>query len=688
MLVVPERARELLRTVFGFEELRPGQADVIADVLEGVPVVAVMPTGAGKSLCYQLPAVVLAEHRQITLVVSPLIALMKDQVDVLRRRGVAAAQLTSAASSEEQWQTLADLRGGAIDILYVAPERFRSGRFMDALLEVKDRVGLIAVDEAHCISEWGHDFRPDYRRLGEVIRTLAPPRVVALTATATPEVRTDILAQLGLEGASLYVRGFARPSLRLGVAQSGGLKDKCRRITELVRACEGLTLVYAATRKNAEAYAAHLGEEGVRVRVYHAGLGDEERSLAQDEFMADRVDAIVATNAFGMGVDKSDIRLVIHADLPRSPEAYYQEAGRGGRDGNGADCILLFNHADVKLQEFLIDASNPAPELLRETWRAIREQPIVDGDLEDLRTHLGSAMGVGGPPSRAAVENAVRLLARTGYLQGAERLFAVKPAPGEYPELDPQGLVRRAEAEHRKLSCMVEYSYALGCRQRFLLAYFGDEAAREGEWSCGSCDICTGSAEVEAASDELRAAAVELLSLCEVLSGRLGRGRLVAVARGTETDERYLDCPGFGALSRHGADELKDLLQSLEAAGHLERSRGEYPTLAITGRGRRVAAGVDSLDDLGLRRSPRRSRSRVATDGPVDSDLRARLKELRSRLAADLGVPPYRIFSNKTLDALSRTRPGTLSSLAEVPGIGPAKLEAFGSAILGVTRDD
>jgi len=687
MLVVPERARQLSNAVFGFEQLRPGQAEVIADVLAGVPVVAVMPTGAGKSLCYQLPAVVLAEQRQITLVVSPLIALMKDQVDVLRRRGVAAAQLTSAASAEEQWQILADLRAGKVDILYVAPERFRSTRFMDALLEVKDRLGLIAVDEAHCISEWGHDFRPDYRRLGDVIRSLAPARVVALTATATPEVRTDILEQLGLEGASLYVRGFARPSLRLAVAQVGGLRDKCQRMTELVRACDGLTLVYAATRRNAEAYAAHLGEAGVRVRVYHAGLADDERTLAQDEFMADRVDAIVATNAFGMGVDKSDIRLVIHADLPRSPEAYYQEAGRGGRDGLGADCVLFFNHADVKLQEFLIDASNPAPELLRETWRAIREQPVAPGDLDELRTHLGAVAGLGGVPSRAAVENAVRLLARTGYLQGGDRLYAVKPAPGEYPDLDPEGLVRRAAAEHGKLACMVEYSYALGCRQRFLLAYFGDDAAREGQWSCGTCDVCTGSAEVEAVSDELRGAAMELLSLCEVLSGRLGRGRLVAVARGTETDERYVDCPGFASLSGHGADELKDLLQALEAAGYLERARGEYPTLAITGRGRRVANGVDALDDLGMRRSPRRSRARVATDGPLDSELCARLKELRSRLATDLGVPAYRIFSNKTLDALARVRPSDLASLAQVTGIGPAKLEAFGSAILGITRD-
>ncbi|HRC59102.1 MAG TPA: ATP-dependent DNA helicase RecQ, partial [Kofleriaceae bacterium] len=332
---------------FGHQGLRPGQAEIIADIFNGEPVIAVMPTGAGKSLCYQLPAVVLGERGGLTLVVSPLIALMKDQVDALRARGIEAAALTSHASAEEQREILEGIRGGAYTLVYVAPERFKSPRFVSALREAGDRLALVAIDEAHCISEWGHDFRPDYRRLGPLIAELAPPRLAAFTATATPEVREDIAAQLGMTQARLHVRGFDRPNLHYSVEQVGGAADKAARLVEHVRTREGgVALVYAATRKNAERFAAELGQAGMRVTVYHAGLHEAERERNQDVFMAGKLDVIVATNAFGMGVDKSDIRMVIHADIPRSVEAYYQEAGRGGRDGDPADCVVLFSFAD------------------------------------------------------------------------------------------------------------------------------------------------------------------------------------------------------------------------------------------------------------------------------------------------------------------------------------------------------
>ena len=319
---------------FGHESLRPGQAEIIADLFNCHPVIAVMPTGAGKSLCYQLPAVVLSERGGVTLVISPLIALMKDQVDALRGRGISAAALTSHASPEEQREILDGMRAGAYTLIYVAPERFKSPRFVSALREVGDRLALVAIDEAHCISEWGHDFRPDYRRLGPIIAELRPPRLAAFTATATPEVRDDIAAQLGLDDMRLHVRGFDRPNLHYTVEQVGGTADKSARVVEHVRTREGgVALVYAATRKNAERFAADLSAAGMRIKVYHAGLGDSVRERNQDVFMAGKLDAIVATNAFGMGVDKGDIRLVVHADIPRSVEAYYQEAGRGGRDG-------------------------------------------------------------------------------------------------------------------------------------------------------------------------------------------------------------------------------------------------------------------------------------------------------------------------------------------------------------------
>src|SRR5882672_9256290 len=291
--------------VFGHRSLRPGQAEVISDILSGRPVVAVMPTGAGKSLCYQLPAVVLAERGHVTLVVSPLIALMKDQVDALTAVGVPAVALTSAAGADEQRDILDGIRAGIYTLIYVAPERFRSPRFVDALRATAGRLGLIAIDEAHCISEWGHDFRPDYRRLGEAVRLLGPPRIAAFTATATPEVRRDIAVQLALASPALHVRGFDRPNLHYAVERIGGGDEKSSALVERIRTRDGgVALVYSATRKNAEKYASALKLAGMRARVYHAGLDGEVRERAQDVFMAGKLDVIVATNAFGMGVDK------------------------------------------------------------------------------------------------------------------------------------------------------------------------------------------------------------------------------------------------------------------------------------------------------------------------------------------------------------------------------------------------
>src|SRR5688572_13321549 len=441
---------------FGHDRLRPGQADVIADVFAGLPVVAVMPTGAGKSLCYQLPAVVLGDQGGVTLVVSPLIALMKDQVDALRARGVAAAALTSAAGPEEQRDIIDGIRAGMYTLIYVAPERFRSPRFVDALRAAAARIALVAIDEAHCISEWGHDFRPDYRRLGAALTELAPPRLAAFTATATPEVRADIARQLHMAEPRIHVRGFDRPNLTYTVVPAGGGGDKADKLVELVRTRDGgVALVYAATRKNAEKYAEDLKRAGMRVRVYHAGLADAAREKAQDTFMAGKLDVIVATNAFGMGVDKSDIRLVVHADIPRSPEAYYQEAGRGGRDGAPTRCVLLFNHADIRLQEFLIDASFPTPELLRALWKKLKEEPRR-GRPEDLEDRLRKLLP--GDPPAAAIGSALRTLERHGLLvidPGTGGYVAVRPDPAVYPPLDVESLQRRADVERSKLRTMV-----------------------------------------------------------------------------------------------------------------------------------------------------------------------------------------------------------------------------------------
>jgi ATP-dependent DNA helicase RecQ len=481
----PDRAIDrALAGTFGFAGLWPGQREVMRDVLAGRPVVAVMPTGAGKSLCYQLPAVLLAERGGLTIVVSPLIALMKDQVDALATRGIACAALTSAAGPDEQSAILERIRRGALTLVYVAPERFASRRFLDALA-AGGRIELLAVDEAHCISEWGHEFRPAYRALGAMLAALAPPRVIALTATATPEVRRDIAHQLGLARASFHVRGFARPNLCLLVHPVGGAAHKRAGLVELVGGRgSGSALVYAATRKNAEAYADGLASAGLRARSYHAGMDDDQRSAVQDRFMADQLDAVVATNAFGMGIDKPDVRLVVHADLPRSPEAYYQEAGRAGRDGEPAVCSLLFNYSDVRVQEFLIDATYPAPDLLRALWKLLRERPgrfhpeILRDDLPDR-------------PHASVIESAAKILLRHGFLIGDHaNLAACRPSDrvGEFPPLDTDGLERRAQVERGKLRAMVSYAYDEECRHGFLLTYFGDAAARRS--GCARCDRC------------------------------------------------------------------------------------------------------------------------------------------------------------------------------------------------------
>jgi ATP-dependent DNA helicase RecQ len=583
--------------VFGHTSLRPGQADVIRDVMEGRPVIAVMPTGAGKSLCYQLPAIVLAERGGVTLVVSPLIALMKDQVDALRARGVPAVALTSAAGADEQREILEGIRAGIYTLIYVAPERFRSPRFVEAVRAVAGRLGLLAIDEAHCISEWGHDFRPEYGRLGEVVRLLGAPRIAAFTATATPEVRRDIAHQLGLESPALHVRGFDRPNLHYSLERSGN-DDKADKLVELVRTrTGGVALVYAATRKNAEKYAAALKIAGMRSRVYHAGLHGMVREKAQDVFMAGGLDAIVATNAFGMGVDKSDIRLVVHADIPRSPEAYYQEAGRGGRDGKPTRCVLLFNHSDIKLQEFLIDASYPSAEVLRGLWKLLRDRPQVgrfaDGD-DDLEARLRTELG--GDANGATIGASLRILERHGMLRrDDERLMATRPEPGVFPALDVESLARRADVERGKLRTMVEYAYYPRCRRQFVLEYFGDQEWRDRDRQCGACDTCEAIANgrptaMVLSSDEL-AAIRGVLQLVGALRGRFGRMRVIKLAVGSDDDIRFDELPERGCLRGWRERPALDLLRALEGAGLIEASRGEYPTIALSRRGEQVASG-------------------------------------------------------------------------------------------------
>ncbi len=348
---------------FGLSGFRPGQKRIIQSVLAGRDTLAVMPTGGGKSLCYQLPALF---YPHLTLIVSPLIALMKDQVDILNNRGLSAAYINSTMTPREQDEQLARVLDGKIKLLYVAPERFRQSQFFDSLQRCK--VSLMAVDEAHCISHWGHDFRPDYLRLKEIRAKLSNPPVIAVTATATPEVQKDITIQLGMHGPAKFITGFERPNLAFDVAVAHGADDKLDILVQAVTRAKGSVIIYCATRKDSIKAADSLSRAGFASVPYHAGLSPEKRHQTQDDFMSGRIPIITATNAFGMGVDKADIRLVVHYSFPGSLEAYYQEAGRAGRDGKPARCLMIFDQRDSGVQEFFVEASNPSPDLIREVY--------------------------------------------------------------------------------------------------------------------------------------------------------------------------------------------------------------------------------------------------------------------------------------------------------------------------------
>ncbi|OGF23718.1 hypothetical protein A3H66_00115 [Candidatus Falkowbacteria bacterium RIFCSPLOWO2_02_FULL_45_21] len=358
---------ELLKIHYGFDSFWPGQEKVIDNILAGLDTVVIMPTGGGKSLCYQLPALVL---EGVTLVISPLIALMKDQVDGLSRVGIPATFINSSISQAETANRLAAVKQGQFKLFYVAPERFYSQEFLAALKNIK--VSLFAVDEAHCISQWGHDFRPSYLKLKNVIELLGRPVVVVFTATATLEVREDIVKQLGLVGSSLVITGFARPNLQFGVINTQDSLKSRFVLDAIASAPDGSGIIYVGTRSRADELLQILLANNIEAVSYHAGMEAADRKWVQENFMAGQAKVIVATNAFGLGIDKRDIRFVIHYDMPGTIEAYYQEAGRAGRDGGPSFCLLLYSPRDRYLQEFFIKGDNPPPEIILEIYEILK----------------------------------------------------------------------------------------------------------------------------------------------------------------------------------------------------------------------------------------------------------------------------------------------------------------------------
>jgi ATP-dependent DNA helicase RecQ len=434
------QARQLMERTFGFREFRPGQEAILDAVLSGEDALVVMPTGGGKSLCYQLPALVLPG---VTLVISPLIALMKDQVDSLRVMDLPVVSVHSLMGIQEQAEALNRIGEGCYKLIYVSPERLRNSLFLSALK--KTSVSLVAVDEAHCISAWGHDFRPDYLRIGQALEWLGKPQTIALTATATARVREDIILQLKLRAPRQFVTGFDRKNLFFEISQVRSAKEKLSLLAGRINSLRGGAIVYAGTRKAVESIVEHLDREDIEAMGYHAGLEEEERSRIQEAFLEGRADLIVATNAFGMGIDRSDIRMIVHYQLPGTMEAYYQECGRAGRDGDPATCLLLFSLSDRKLQEFFIEMSYPAREVVLAVYQALLQRP------EDSiwMTHHEIGRLCDSPVKEMAVSSSLKILEEAGVVHRLNRYenlaeFYLKRQPGEILRAIPRRSASKA----------------------------------------------------------------------------------------------------------------------------------------------------------------------------------------------------------------------------------------------------
>lgn len=575
---------DLLKQYFGYDEFRPGQKEIIQKVIDQENVLGIMPTGSGKSICYQLPSLLVDG---LTVVVSPLISLMKDQVDAANQLGIPATFINSSLDGYETARRFQEIDRQQYRLLYIAPERFIMSDFIQAMN--RWNVCMIAIDEAHCISQWGHDFRPSYLQMAKQLDQLPNrPVIVALTATATIQVAADIKRLLKIPDGNHIQTGFGRENLRFQVVKD---QKKEQYLVEYLKINKNQSgIIYAATRKEVDRIYHLLKKFGFSIGRYHGGLKENERTAMQEAFLYDRLQLIVATNAFGMGINKSNVRFVIHYQIPGSLEAYYQEAGRAGRDGLSSEAILLFAPQDTQVQKFFIQQSQREEE--------------------------------------------------------------------------------QKQKEYEKLKAMTEYAYIESCLQQYILNYFGETSS-----PCNRCGNCLDDREIV----EVTTQAQMVLSCLKRMGENYGKQMLMKVLAGSK--EQKLRALGFERLSTYGLmknqsqKETMQLIEYLISNGYLLTVNGEYPILKVTERGIQVLKGQEAV----YRKEPKKVQQ--LSDEETDTLFEV-LRELRTDLASEAGVPPYVVFSDSTLKEMSRIRPSSRLEMLQIKGVGQSKLDKYGEAFL------